>query len=187
MEPPPQSGGHCACACGTVAGVNQPKPRPPAENINNATTPDIAAVLCEASVAHCHRPASPFHQPKLDPIAHNNTTAIAATAGNTSGPVIHTYSRGVIPAASSTNPKPPPISAATRPGCHNPSGARRLPAARSRSINRPDSVSASLAKPVTYRPPVNSAAPAATATNIWPTPNDSDHRLSPVRCCHQLA
>ncbi|SKH83448.1 Uncharacterised protein [Mycobacteroides abscessus subsp. massiliense] len=187
MEPPPQSGGHCACACGTVAGVNQPKPNPPAENINNATTPDIAAVLCEASVAHCHRPASPFHQPRLDPIAHNNTATIAAIAGSTSAPLMVGASFGVSHAVITTSANPPPTSAATRPGCHNPSGVRRPPAARSRSINRPDSVSASLAKPVTYRPPVNSAAPAATATSIWPTPNDSDHRLSPVRPCHQLA
>ncbi|CPY21183.1 Uncharacterised protein [Mycobacteroides abscessus] len=170
-----------------MAGVNQPKPNPPAENINNATTPDVAAVLCEASVAHCHRPARPFHHPRFAPIPHTSVAAIAATAGNTSGPVIHTYSRGVIPAASSTNPKPPPINAATRPGCHNPSGTRRLPALRSRSINRPDSVSASLAKPVTYRPPVNNAAPANTATSIWPTPSDSDHWLSPETCCHQPA
>ncbi|SKV87977.1 Uncharacterised protein [Mycobacteroides abscessus subsp. massiliense] len=54
-------------------------------------------------------------------------------------------------------------------------------------MSSPESVRASLAKPVTYRPPVNSAAPAATATSIWPTPHDSDHRLSPVRACHQLA
>ncbi|SLI70962.1 Uncharacterised protein [Mycobacteroides abscessus subsp. massiliense] len=94
---------------------------------------------------------------------------------------------GVSHAVITTSANPPPTSAATRPGCHNPSGTRRLPAARSRSINRPDSVSASLAKPVTYRPPVNSAAPARTATNIWPTPSDSDHWLSPDTCCHQLA
>ncbi|SKM76025.1 Uncharacterised protein [Mycobacteroides abscessus subsp. massiliense] len=94
---------------------------------------------------------------------------------------------GVSHAVITTSANPPPTSAATRPGCHNPSGVRRLPAARSRSINRPDSVSASLAKPVTYRPPVNSAAPAATATSIWPTPNDSDHWLSPDSCCHQPA
>ncbi|CQA03721.1 Uncharacterised protein [Mycobacteroides abscessus] len=36
---------------------------------------------------------------------------------------------------------------------------RRLPALRSRSMSSPESVRASLAKPVTYRPPVNSAAP----------------------------
>ncbi|CPU61050.1 Uncharacterised protein [Mycobacteroides abscessus] len=93
----------------------------------------------------------------------------------------------MIPAVSSTNPKPPPIKAATKPGCHSPSGARRLPALRSRSISSPESVRASLAKPVTYRPPANNAAPANTATSIWPTPSDSDHRLSPETCCHQLA
>ncbi|SIC48190.1 Uncharacterised protein [Mycobacteroides abscessus subsp. abscessus] len=94
---------------------------------------------------------------------------------------------GVSHAVMTTSANPPPTSTATRPGCHNPSGTRRLPAARSRSINRPDSVSASLAKPVTYRPPVNNAAPARTATSIWPTPSDSDHRLSPETCCHQPA
>ncbi|SKY80565.1 Uncharacterised protein [Mycobacteroides abscessus subsp. abscessus] len=104
-----------------------------------------------------------------------------------SAPAIVGASFGVSHAVITTSAKPPPTSAATRPGCHNPSGARRLPGARSRSINRPDSVSASLAKPVTYRPPVNNAAPANTATSIWPTPSDSDHWLSPVRPCHQLA
>ncbi|SKS53611.1 Uncharacterised protein [Mycobacteroides abscessus subsp. abscessus] len=164
-----------------MAGVNQPKPRPPAENINSATTPDIAAVLCEASVAHFHRPARPFHQPRLAPTPQTNTATIAATAASTLAPAIVGASFGVSHAVITTSANPPPTSAATRPGCHNPSGARRLPALRSRSMSSPESVRASLAKPVTYRPPVNSAAPAATATSIWPTPNDSDHRLSPVR------
>ncbi|SLF73266.1 Uncharacterised protein [Mycobacteroides abscessus subsp. abscessus] len=170
-----------------MAGVNQPKPNPPAENINNATTPDVAAALCEASVAHFHRPARPFHHPRLAPTPQTNTATIAATAGSVLAPTMVGPTFGVSHAVITTSANPPPTSAATRPGCHNPSGTRRLPAARSRSINRPDSVSASLAKPVTYRPPVNSAAPARTATNIWPTPSDSDHWLSPDSCCHQPA
>ncbi|SKT32164.1 Uncharacterised protein [Mycobacteroides abscessus subsp. abscessus] len=83
MEPPPQSGGHCACACGTVAGVNQPRPSPPAENINSATTPDVAAVLCEASVAHFHRPARPFHRLAFEYTATASMTAIAPAAVST--------------------------------------------------------------------------------------------------------
>ncbi|CPT77829.1 Uncharacterised protein [Mycobacteroides abscessus] len=168
-----------------MAGVNQPKPNPPAENINNATTPDVAAALCEASVAHFHRPARPFHHPRLAPTPQTNTATIAATAASVLAPTMVGPTFGVSHAVITTSANPPPTSAATRPGCHNPSGTRRLPAARSRSINRPDSVSASLAKPVTYRPPVNSAAPARTATSIWPTPSDSDHWLSPDSCCHQ--
>ncbi|SKU26027.1 Uncharacterised protein [Mycobacteroides abscessus subsp. abscessus] len=181
-----------------MAGVNQPKPNPPAENINNATTPDIAAALCEASVAHFHRPASPFHQPRLDPIAHNNTATIAATAGNTSGPVIHTYSRGVIPAVSSTKPIPPPINAATRPGCHTDSSrsvrdwlrcapAPSLPGVRSRAPSIPASVKTSVARPVRYLPPVNRAAPARTAISICPIPSSSVQLVSPERCCHHSA
>ncbi|EIV66774.1 hypothetical protein MA4S0116S_0534, partial [Mycobacteroides abscessus 4S-0116-S] len=34
--------------------------------------PDVAAVLCGASVAHCHRPARPFHHPRLAPTPQTN-------------------------------------------------------------------------------------------------------------------
>ncbi|SLD53759.1 Uncharacterised protein [Mycobacteroides abscessus subsp. massiliense] len=97
--------------------MNHPNPSPPAENINSATTPEVAAVLCEASVAHFHRPARPFHHPRLEPTAHNNTATIAAIAGSTSAPLMVGASFGVSHAVITTSATPPPISAASSAGC----------------------------------------------------------------------